>query len=205
MTRRPSRSTRVSSKTGSTRSAAPSAVISTSPGRSPSRSRSALGMTRRPALSMVVFMTELYQNNGMALVWQLPSESISCQRANTWGCRSATSRFRREACALGTILRPCSRRASPASTCTKPSRTSRRVGTDVAVDRTWIVHGPRAVSCSTLQSGGCDDGSRRSFVLPNVTTCARGFSRCRPPSANQCPAAVAHTRDSPNSQYVRSR
>ena len=61
MTSRLPRSSRDSSAGASTRIPAPSATTSTTPGRSPSRSRRTFGMTSRPALSMVALMPKGYQ------------------------------------------------------------------------------------------------------------------------------------------------
>ena len=64
MTRRPSFRSRPFCVIGSTRNAAPSAETSTAPGRKPSLSLRALGMTSRPALSMVVLIPEAYHRSG---------------------------------------------------------------------------------------------------------------------------------------------
>jgi len=60
ITTRSPRSTSASPTIGSTRRPAPSTRTSTTPGRSPTRSRSGLGITNLPALSMVAFMPGRY-------------------------------------------------------------------------------------------------------------------------------------------------
>ena len=65
---RPSRSTNRSLATGSRRSVAPSTRMSTSPGPRPMRSRRSLGITNRPALSMVVRIPREYHLDGYT-VW----------------------------------------------------------------------------------------------------------------------------------------
>ena len=60
--KRPSRSSSSSPASGSTRRPEPSTVMSTTPGRRPLRSRRGLGMTSRPAESMVAFMAIIYHH-----------------------------------------------------------------------------------------------------------------------------------------------
>jgi hypothetical protein len=64
ITKRPGLRSSLYSEIRSTRNAAPSAATSTAPGRKPSRSRSILGMTSRPALSMVARTPQDYRGHG---------------------------------------------------------------------------------------------------------------------------------------------